>query len=114
MLIIDDSRLARMMIRSAASQLRPELEITDAETGDQAVEMLDRLTDLVACTIDHNMPGIKGLELAAVIRARHPAARLALVTANIQDALRRRTEDAGLMFIDKPITRDKLADLILG
>ena len=39
---------------------------------------------------------------------KYPNAHIALVTANIQDRVQRRVQDAGLGFIPKPITEDKI------
>jgi CheY-like chemotaxis protein len=37
---------------------------------------------------------------------------IAVLTANVQDALRRRAEDLGCWFLTKPVTADKIADLL--
>jgi CheY-like chemotaxis protein len=58
------------------------------------------------------MPGMNGIDLAAVIKARFPAARIALLTANVQSALRRRAAEAGLDFIDKPINQTKISAFV--
>ncbi len=108
LLIIDDSRLARMMIRTFALKALPDISVLEAESGDQAVALIETLNDLAFCTIDHNMPGPRGIELAGRIKARFPDAVLALVTANVQEPLQRRAADAGLHFIGKPLTEQKV------
>ncbi len=65
-------------------------------------------------TIDYNMPGMDGITLATTLRERFPNATIALVTANIQDSIRRQADEIGMQFIQKPITEDKIRTFIGG
>ena len=111
-LIIDDARLARQMVRSFVGHARPDLTIFEAADAVAALRMLDELSTVTYTTIDYNMPGMNGIELAAIIKQRFPAVRIALLTANIQTALRRRAAEAGLDFIDKPVNQTKIAAFV--
>ncbi len=111
-LVIDDARLARQMVRSFVGQIRPDLAVFEAADAGAALQVLDGMTTVTYATIDYNMPGMNGIDLAAVIRERFPAARIALLTANVQTALRRRAADARIDFIDKPINQAKIAAFI--
>ena len=111
-LIIDDARLARQMVRSFVGHTRPDLAIFEAAEAAEALRVLDGMSTVTFTTIDYNMPGMNGLELAAIIRERFPAARIALLTANVQSALRLRAAAAGLDFIDKPINENKIAAFV--
>jgi len=112
LLIVDDARLARMMIRSYAERADGTLRVIEAANGDDALRMVETADELTFCTIDHNMPGIRGIELAERIRLKFPRARLALVTANVQEALKKRAEQAGIEFIGKPVTEDRVSAFI--
>jgi two-component system, chemotaxis family, chemotaxis protein CheY len=106
-LIVDDSRLSRMMIRTFITQAHPDWTIIEASNGQEALEKTAAQTvDLM--TIDLNMPGMDGLTLATRLKHNHPAASITLVTANIQESVRQRAEAAGMGFIAKPITEDNV------
>ncbi|MGE3539886.1 MAG: response regulator transcription factor [Candidatus Tectimicrobiota bacterium] len=106
-LIVDDSRLSRLMIRTFISQAHPCWEIIEASNGQEALEKTACL-DIDAMTIDLNMPGMDGLTLATTLKARHPQARITLLTANIQDSVRQRATAMGVGFLAKPITEQTI------
>lgn len=65
-LIVDDEQAARRTIRAAL--VAQGFEVTDAITGEQAMEALrDERPDLIL--VDLNMPGMGGLEACRAIRA---------------------------------------------
>jgi two-component system chemotaxis response regulator CheY len=83
-LIVDDSRLSRLMIRAFIAQAHPDWTIIEASNGQEALEKTATQTvDLI--TIDLNMPGMDGLTLATQLKHNHPTACITLVTANIQE-----------------------------
>ena len=107
MLIVDDSRFARLMIREFVTQAHPDWTIIEAGNGQEALEKTTALP-VDVMTIDLNMPGMDGLTLATVLQARYPTARITLLTANIQESVRHKAEAAGVCFMAKPITEDDL------
>ncbi|CAK0765580.1 Response regulator [Azospirillaceae bacterium] len=109
LIIVDDARFARIMIKSYATKSRPDIDILEAGDGDEALRVIQGVASLNYATIDYNMPGMNGIELATQIRSLYPAARLALLTANVQMPLRRRAAELGLIFIDKPVTENKIS-----
>lgn len=111
LLIVDDSRMSRMLIKAIISDARPDWRILEAETGDAAIRLTDeQLPDFIS--MDVNMPGISGLEAAGRIRMRHPDIRIALCTANIQESTRDSAAKVGLCFVAKPITQQSIAAAI--
>ena len=112
-LIVDDSRLSRMMIRTFITRVHPDWTIIEASNGQEALEKTATLT-VDVMTVDLNMPGMDGLTLATKFKDRYPTAHIALLTANIQDRVRHCAEAAGLGFIAKPITEDNLLAFIAG
>ncbi len=111
MLIVDDSRLSRMMSSAFVKEAQPTWKILEAEDGNKALEITqDKQIDYA--TIDMNMPGMDGICLGAKLRERFPKARLSMLTANVQSAVRKKAENAGLEFIEKPITKDKIVKFI--
>ena len=106
-LIVDDSRLSRMMIRAFITQAHPDWTIIEASNGQEALEKTaSQAVDLM--TIDLNMPGMDGLTLAAKLKHTHPTASITLITANIQESVRQRAAAAGMGFIAKPVTEDNV------
>jgi CheY-like chemotaxis protein len=58
------------------------------------------------------MPGITGLDLAQSLTSSHPHLRVALLTANIQDATQQRAAELGVTFFRKPIGEAVIRDII--
>lgn len=112
-MVVDDSLLARRMIAHFVQKMRPEWQVVEAENAEEALAR-DEVRQAMLFTIDLNMPGMDGIEFAAKVREVNTTAKLNLVTANIQDAVRRRAESIGCAFITKPITEDKIAQALEG
>lgn len=111
MLIVDDSRLSRTITKTFVKEKHPEWTLLEAEDGQKALELVkDQKIDLA--TIDMNMPGMDGITVGTKLRAQFPHARLSMLTANVQSAIRNRADEAGLEFIEKPITKDKILAFI--
>lgn len=106
-LIVDDSRVARIMARNAVEKIAPDATIIEADCGDDALEKVDG-NDITAGIIDLNMPGMNGLELTLELRRRFANIQLALCTANVQDAIRQAAEKQNIQFIPKPVSPEKV------
>ena len=112
-LVVDDSKLARMVMASAFRRLRPEWELIEATGADDALQTIaTRPVDIAL--IDFNMPGIDGLELVAKIRESQPAMPMALVSANLQDEIIARTRELNAAFVAKPLTDEALGAFLSG
>lgn len=103
LLIVDDSRVSRMMIRAFVLAKYPEWIILEAADADEALKIVDRDTPNF-CTMDINMPGIPGTDAAEQILAKYPGTRIAIFSANIQDSSRTRAAMLGAHFVAKPVT----------
>lgn len=112
-LIVDDSKLARIVVGKTIAALQPDWERFEAGTADEALELLEgRPVDVVV--VDYNMPGRSGLDLAEDLRARFPDMPIALATANVQDEVIARARASGVAFVSKPITEDGLRGFLSG
>ncbi len=113
LLIVDDSRMSRLILQGFVLQAYPQWTILHASSGEEALAMLEEHpVDLVS--MDFNMHGMNGLEAALALRQTQPHLPIAILTANVQSAVQERIDEAGLVFIAKPITADaarKLAAL---
>ena len=100
MLIVDDSRLSRLMIRTFILAKRPQWLIIEATSGDEALQIVERdLPDFIS--MDINMPGMLGTDAAEQILDKHPEIRIAIFSANIQET---RAIELGARFVSKPVT----------
>jgi DNA-binding NarL/FixJ family response regulator len=110
-LIVDDSKLARMSVAKVLSTLHPDWKRIEAANAADALEQVRELAPEIVL-VDFNMPGKDGVTLAAEIRALDPRIRVAVVSANRQTEVIRRTEAAGAAFLAKPVTEGTLADFL--
>ncbi len=112
-LIVDDSKLARIVVGKAVAALQPEWTRVEASNADEATTVIDNQTVDVTI-LDFNMPGRNGLELAEDLRGRYPDMPIALATANVQDEIIARARAAGVTFVPKPINEDALRGFVSG
>lgn len=111
LLIVDDSRMSRMLIRTLVAQMRPEWTLVEAASGQEALDAVEQqVPDFVS--MDVNMPGMSGLEAAGRIRIRHPEVRIAICTANIQASTEQESQKLRLYFIKKPVTEASITQMI--
>lgn len=111
-LVVDDSKLARIVVGKALSALQPDWTRVEAGNADEALKAVEQGVDVAI--IDYNMPGKDGLSLAEDLRARFPNMPIALATANIQDEVIARARAANATFIAKPITEDGMRGFLSG
>jgi len=110
-LIIDDSRVSRMMVKSLAKQNYPEASIFEAGNAQEALalDITDELTHIIC---DYSMPGMDGLSLCKELQKDHPTSYITLLTANIQAAIRNRAQDMGIHFKKKPVTEERILSIL--
>lgn len=105
-LIVDDSALARRNLREI---LEPAgFEIVEADDGLVALEryFLDK-PDVVM--LDLVMKGMYGLDVLKQLRELDPAARVIVVSADVQSSSHELAEEAGAKgFVNKPFDRHEL------
>ena len=101
-LVVDDSRVARMMVRALIEEAHPGWLVSEAASGEEAVTAAAAARpdfDL----LDINMPGVGGLVAARQLKVLHPDLQIAFLTANIQDSIHDQAIGLGAQFITKPI-----------
>jgi CheY-like chemotaxis protein len=112
-LIVDDSKLARMVMASAFRRIRPDWSLTEATNADEALKAISSGSIDIAL-IDFNMPNTDGLELVSRIRAIHPTMPVAVVSANVQDEIITRARELNAAFVAKPLTDESLGAFLSG
>lgn len=102
-LIVDDSRVSRMMLSSLILAEDPNWQIFEASDGAEALRMAEQCQPSLI-TMDINMPVMDGFEAVSLLRPQLPASTLVLITANVQVSSRARAEELGVHFLAKPIS----------
>ena len=112
-LIVDDSKLARMVMVSALLRIRPDWVVVEVTNAEEAVTAIAEHSVDIAL-VDFNMPGVDGLELVAKIRTAKPLMPVAVVSANLQDEIIGRARELNAAFVAKPLTDEALAAFLSG
>lgn len=108
-LIVDDAAFMRYMIRGILTRLGFEIA-GEACNGEEACALYDTLApDLV--TLDLIMPKKTGLETLRDIRARHPAAKVVVMSAVDQrQPLMEALKLGAVDYLVKPFDEDRVRD----
>jgi two-component system chemotaxis response regulator CheY len=109
-LIVDDSALARRMLRQILESAGYEVE--EATDGAQALEryFLNR-HDIVL--LDNVMDRMYGLEVLAKFRELNPEVRVVMATADVQTSTQDEARAAGASaYITKPFNKEKVLQLV--
>ncbi|RED53770.1 response regulator transcription factor [Aestuariispira insulae] len=110
-LVVDDSRFARQMLKAVVKSYLPEAEIHEAGDGREAVSQMQAIPAQLVF-MDYNMPEMTGLEAIEAISKDHPETLFALVTANTQKILQERVSDLNVRFLFKPVDKDKIGQFL--
>jgi DNA-binding NarL/FixJ family response regulator len=111
-LIVDDSKLARMAIVKVLGSLYPEWTRLEAAEAEAALEIAGQ-TAIDITLLDFNMPGRDGLSLASDLLKLYPGMPVAVISANHQDEVVRRAGSIGAAFLSKPLTEKALAAFLV-
>ena len=111
LLIVDDSKLARMAVVRAMSTCCPEWQRIEAGNAADALAAI-RLEQPHVALVDFNMPNKDGLALVAELRALTPDMPIGIISANHQQEVVDRTRALGATFLPKPVTEMALREFI--
>ena len=109
-LVVDDSGLARRLIRKILEELGHEVD--DVPDGAQALEryLLNRHDAVV---LDLLMHGMYGVEVLRKLKQLNPDLPVIIVTADIQKATREEVKAGGAAaMINKPVTKEQMAEVL--
>ncbi|HUQ52748.1 MAG TPA: response regulator [Gammaproteobacteria bacterium] len=111
LLIVDDSKLARMAVVKALQSCHPDWQRVEAGNADDALRTAQRDPPDIAL-IDFNMPNKNGLDLAADLRALSPDMPIGIISANHQQQVIDRARSLGAVFLPKPLTEKALREFL--
>lgn len=111
-LLADDQALVRGAL-AALLDLEPDIDVVaEAGRGDEVSDAVAR-TNPDVCVLDIEMPGLDGIEVAALLRAEHPGVRSLMVTTFGRPGYLRRALEAGASgFVVKDTPARELADAV--
>lgn len=110
-LIVDDSKVSRMMISAIIKEKQPEWLLLESGNADETRE-LAKTNSINFFSIDLNMPGKDGLELIGLLKGKYKDAKFALLTANIQEHTHESAKNLGAICINKPITENSISEML--
>lgn len=103
LLIVDDSQVCLMLTRGYVNNYRPHWACTTAESAEQAMALIEQQS-FEAYTLDYNLPGRNGLELARWIRQRDPDCFIGLLTSSIMNYIEDQALSDQISYYRKPAT----------
>ncbi|EOA02153.1 response regulator transcription factor [Herbaspirillum frisingense] len=112
LLIVDDSKVSRMVIKAHVLAAHPDWQVVEAASGEEAIRVVQQNAPHY-CTMDINMPGMLGTDAAEQILQLQPSVRVAIFSANIQEAAQTRAQQLGAVFVAKPVTEKSIAQALL-
>lgn len=112
-LVVDDSKLARMAVAKAFNTVRPDWERVEASNAGEALN-LAKTSHFHVAVLDFNMPERDGLHLAADLRDSSPETILAVISANHQKEVIDRAKGIGASFLAKPLSEHALREFLEG
>lgn len=109
-LVVDDSGLARRLVRKILEELGYEVE--DVSDGAQALEryVLNRHDAVI---LDLLMHGMYGVEVLEKLKELNPALPVIIATADIQRTTRDLVKAAGAVaMVNKPVVKEQLEEVL--
>ena len=104
LLIADDHPLFRGALREAVGGLLERVDVVEAGTFDELVELLERGGEVDLVLLDLTMPGARGFSGLMYMRAQYPGIPVIVVSANDDPAAIRRCMEFGASgFIPKTL-----------
>ncbi|HWQ83848.1 MAG TPA: response regulator, partial [Anaerolineales bacterium] len=102
-LIVDDQRDVRVLLRSGLETLQLDLKVIDVPSAEEALLVLGKEPiDLMVA--DVRLPGMSGLELRAQAGRRMPTTQLILITGMTDENVKQQLSQAGVAaYFFKPI-----------
>ncbi|MFZ4583742.1 MAG: response regulator [Acidimicrobiia bacterium] len=114
-LVVDDSKAMRMIVKRQLSQIEDfgDLDVAEAGSGVEAIEWIgaNGAPDLVLC--DWNMPEMDGIDLLRVLRGDGHTMPFGFVTSESQQAMKDEAAASGAQFfVTKPFSADTFRQVL--
>ena len=109
--VIDDERPARKMLIRRVKEVRPDCEITEAESGSDALKMFNEADSFDLIFVDMDLGDMEGTTLAATAKRLFPGAKIVFATAYSQYAAKAYDMEID-DYILKPFDPDRVRHVI--
>lgn len=107
-LLVDDHAIVREGLRALLEDSSVTSIVGEASNGDEAVAMTDRLQPNLVL-MDLKMPGLPAADAIRVIRARHPATQILVLTSYAEDKQVQEVISAGALgYVLKDVAKAEL------
>ncbi len=109
-LVVDDSGLARRLLRKILEELGHEVE--EVSDGAQALERY-LFNHHDAVVLDLLMHGMYGVEVLQKLKQLNPDLPVIIATADIQKTTREQVKEGGASaMVNKPVTKEQMAEVL--
>ena len=107
-LVVDDSRAMRRLIRRSLRQAGfTNIEIDEAENGVEAIEKFKSFLPHLVLS-DWNMPEMNGIDLLRTLNSQYSNVNLGFITSQITQEMKVKAQENGsLFFLSKPFTQEQ-------
>ena len=118
-LVVDDSRIMRNIVKNTFSELKIPCEFFEAENGKTAFQILQVQT-IHLILLDWNMPEVAGIDFLKQVRSMEQYKNLPIIMVtsesakyNVVEALKSGATDYIIKPINEKIFREKLSKIII-
>ncbi|MFA5943787.1 MAG: response regulator [Candidatus Thermoplasmatota archaeon] len=111
LLVVDDDADTLTALRNYLQGAFADLAIETAAHGAEAMRKMEARPVDVLLT-DQNMPGMRGTQLVAWTKERHPDIRCMMMTSEVDPAFEETTATLGVQVFRKPLTYVGMTDLV--
>lgn len=110
-LLVDDDEAVLTALEDALH--KEPYEVLTTRSGEEALSLLQR-TAVDVVVSDEEMPGIRGSELLALVRDKHPETTRLLLTghATLDSAMRAINEGQVFQYVTKPVDTRRFAEIL--
>ncbi|MCP4746804.1 MAG: response regulator [Desulfobacteraceae bacterium] len=105
-LIVDDSKVMCMNLQKIYSQFLHNADFIIHHSSEDAEQSMGNIMFDFA-SLDVNLPGKDGFELAKYLRGISLNTKIAMVTGNRQDVMLQKARDLNAMLIQKPLKKEE-------
>jgi DNA-binding NarL/FixJ family response regulator len=108
-LVVDDHALIREALRGVLRELHADMQVLEAETSQQGMEMIQQHPDLALVLLDLRLPDRDGMDVLVELRELYPAISVVMLSAfNDRDNVFKALDCGALGFIPKTDSREVL------
>ena len=105
-LVVDDHALIREALRGVLRELHADMQVLEAETSQQGMELIQQHPDLALILLDLRLPDRDGIDVLVELRELYPAISVVMLSAfNDRDNVFKALDCGALGFIPKTTPR---------